>query len=79
MARGQRKTIEEKISEKEEMVRSLQIRIKSEQEELEVLYKDKRLKDLEIINETIKAFGLNECEVSEALELYISSKNKHAS
>ena len=34
MARGQRKTIEEKISEKENLIESLKIRLKSEQREV---------------------------------------------
>ena len=38
MARGQRRTIEEKIADKEEIIRALQTRIKSEKEELEGLY-----------------------------------------
>ena len=45
MARGQRKTIEEKIAEKEEVIQALRTRIKSEQSELELLQKEKRDKD----------------------------------
>ena len=41
MARGQRKTIEEKIAEKEELILALRTRLKSEQLELETLYKEK--------------------------------------
>ena len=43
MARGQRKAIEDKIREKEELVSALKIRLKSEQNELDALYKEKRL------------------------------------
>ena len=32
MARGQRRTIEEKIADKEEIIKALQIRLKSEKE-----------------------------------------------
>ena len=42
MARGQRKAIEDKIKEKEELVSALKIRLKSEQNELDALYKEKK-------------------------------------
>lgn len=79
MARGQRKSLEEKISEKEELISALQIRIKSEQNELEALYNEKRLKDLESLEELIRTSGLSEYEVSEALESYIKLKEENAS
>lgn len=79
MARGQRKTIEEKISEKEELLAALQVRIKSEQGELQALYNEKRAKDLESIDDLIKETGLNETEVTEALENYIRLKEQKVS
>ena len=39
MARGQRKTVEEKISEKEELILALRTRRTAEQNEMEPLYK----------------------------------------
>ena len=47
MARGQRKTVEEKIAEKEELIQALRIRLKSEQNELDLLYKEKRERELD--------------------------------
>ena len=47
MARGQRRTIEEKIAEKEELIASLRTRLKSEQSELDALYKEKKNRDLD--------------------------------
>ena len=79
MARGQRKSLEEKISEKETLISSLQTRIKSEQNELEALYNEKKLKDLESLNEIIQTSGLNEKEVSEALDAYIRLKEQNVS
>lgn len=79
MARGQRKTIEEKISEKEELLAALQVRIKSEQGELQALYNEKRAKDLESIDDLIKETGLSETEVTEALENYIRLKEQKVS
>ena len=46
MARGQRKTIEEKISAKLEMIEALGIRIESERRELDELYEEKRRREL---------------------------------
>lgn len=79
MARGQRKSLEEKISEKEELIAALQTRVKSEQNELEALYNEKKLKDLESLDELIRTSGLSEEEVSEALEAYIRLKEENVS
>ncbi len=79
MARGQRKTIEEKIAEKEELIESLQTRIQSEQDELEDLYREKKMKDLKSIDEMIKASGLSEYEITEAIESYVKLKEQNAS
>lgn len=79
MARGPKKTVEEKISEKEEFIASLQVRMKSEQKELDALYAEKRLKDLESISKLIETSGLNEEEAKEALESYARMKEQNAS
>ena len=79
MARGQRKSLEEKITEKEELISALHTRIKSEQNELEALYNEKRLKDLENLDDLIRTSGLSEYEVTEALESYIKLKEENAS
>lgn len=79
MARGQRKTVEEKIAEKKELVAALQVRIKSEQNELEALYQEKKLKDLENLDGLVKTSGLNETEIAEALESYIRLKEQNVS
>lgn len=79
MARGQRKSIEEKITEKEELISSLQTRIKSEQNELEELYRNKRTKDLEYIDGLIKTSGLSEYEVAEAIKTYERLKEQNVS
>ncbi len=71
MARGQRKTIEEKIAEKEELIFALRTRLKSEQCELDALYKEKRDKDLDGINQILEESGLNVDEASEILQEYI--------
>lgn len=79
MARGRKKPIEEKISAKEGLIESLQTRLKSEQKELEDLYNQKKLEDLDSLNELIKTSGLNEYEVTEAIESYLTLKQRNAS
>lgn len=79
MARGQRKPIEEKIAKKEEIINALQIRIKSEKEELNCLYEEKRVKDLEILDNIIKSSGLSEYEITEVLQSYIRLKEQKVS
>lgn len=59
MARGPRKSIEEKIGEKQQLIQALQTRIKSEKEELEELLRQKRDKDLEKLSELLKVSGMS--------------------
>ncbi|MDE7446070.1 MAG: hypothetical protein K2N15_10280 [Lachnospiraceae bacterium] len=73
MARGQRKTVEEKIAEKEELILALKTRLKSEQSELDALYKEKRDRDLEELSQLLEASGLNLEEASEILQEYVQN------
>jgi len=59
MARGQKKSIEEKISAKEEMITALEIRLKKEKEELQELYEEKQNKELASLNALIEENGLD--------------------
>ena len=74
MARGQRKPIEEKIAEKEELIGALRTRVKSEQAELDALYKEKRDRDLEGLNQILEDAGLDVGEASDTLQSYIHSR-----
>ena len=71
MERGKRKTVEEKISEKEELILALRTRLKSEQNELDALYKEKRDRDLEELSQFLASSGLNLEEASEILQEYV--------
>ena len=51
MARGQRKTIEEKLAEKERLIDSLKIRLRSEQRELEELRKEQREAEMKALQD----------------------------
>ncbi len=73
MARGQRKTVEEKIAEKEEVILTLRTKLKSEQSELDALYKEKRDKDLEGINQLLASSGLNADDAYDILQEYIAA------
>ena len=76
MARGQRRTIEEKIAEKEELIASLRTRLKSEQGELDVLYKEKKNRDLDSLNQLLTTTGLDIDEAADIIQDYIQN---HAS
>lgn len=79
MARGKKRSIEEKIADKEELIAALQRRIKAEQEELEAFYNEKKLKDLEGLDSLVKTAGLSSEEVEEALNLYLEQRQDVAS
>ncbi len=58
MARGQRKSIEEKIAAKEELIEALTTRLESEKRELEELCQEKKRKELEVVSDIIAESGL---------------------
>ena len=79
MPRGQRKSLEEKIQAKQELINALNIRIESEERELEELFEQKRRKELEAVSNLIEDAGLAPEEVTEVLQQYIDSRNANAS
>ena len=68
MARGQRRTIEEKIAEKEELIAALRTRLKSEQSELDALNREKKNRDLDSLNQLLESTGLDISEASDILQ-----------
>lgn len=74
MARGQRKTLEEKIAAKQEIIEALMIRIESEKRELAELFEEKKRKELESVSEMITEAGLEVGEVAELLQQYVRSR-----
>ncbi|MDE5589192.1 MAG: hypothetical protein K2J60_08655 [Acetatifactor sp.] len=74
MARGQRKTLEEKITAKEELIEALMTRVESEKRELEELYQEKKMKELEVVSDLIADAGLQPDEVAAVLQQYLDSR-----
>ena len=79
MARGQRKTIEEKIAAKQELIEALQTRVESEKRELEELHQEKRRKELEAVSDIMAESGLGPEEVAEVLQEYLERREQAAS
>ena len=75
MPRGQRKSLEEKIQAKQELINALNIRMESEQRELEELFEQKKRKELEAVSDIIEDAGL----APEVLQQYIESRRANAS
>lgn len=74
MARGQRKSIEDKITEKEELIDALNIRIEKETKELKALLKEQKQKEIESLYSFMKTSCLSLDEVTEVLQQYLSNK-----
>ena len=74
MARGQRKTIEDKIREKQEIIDKLRTRMEKEEEELEALYQQKREMYYRNIVQMMEEAELSETEASEAIRFYIENR-----
>ena len=79
MARGQRKTIEEKITAKQELIEALTTRVESEKRELEELYQEKRKKELDAVSDIIAESGLEPEEVAAVLQQYLENRQEAAS
>lgn len=74
MARGQRKPIENKIAEKEELITALTTRLEKEKDELKVLLGEQKQQELESLYGFIKMSNLSIYEATEALQKYLSGK-----
>ena len=72
MARGQRKSIEEKIQQKQEVIDALETRIEHEREELEAFLSEKRQQEVKILYDFIKASNLGVYEATEVLQQYVT-------
>ncbi len=79
MARGPKKSIEEKITAKQELIEALMTRVESEKRELEELYEEKKRKELEAVSDLIADSGLTTEEVTEVLQQYLESRAEEAS
>lgn len=74
MARGQRKTLDEKITAKQEIIEALMTRIESEKRELTELYEEKKRKELESVSDLITDAGLEVSEVAALLRQYLQTR-----
>jgi len=79
MARSPKKTLEEKIIAKQELIESLLKRIESEKKELEAMNNEKKLKDLQVVGDMISDAGLSPQEAEEALKNYVAGRTAEAS
>lgn len=73
MARGRRKSIEQKIEEKQNIIDSLEIRIEKEKEELQELLNEQRITKLEEIGNIIENSNLSMEEAEKILSDYASN------
>lgn len=75
MARGQRKSIDEKIAAKEELIEALMVRVESEKNELQELLRMKKQKELEAVSDLIADSGLSPEEVASMLQRYLDERS----
>ena len=76
MARGPRKSLDDKIREKSEVIEALKVRIKAEQMELEELIKEKQDKEIAEIGNLFRDSSLTTDDARKIIEAYISKENK---
>lgn len=74
MARGQRKSIDEKIKQKQELIDSIKTRLEHERKELEELLSEKQQQEVKILNDFLKTSGMSVYEATEVLQQYVSGQ-----
>lgn len=74
MARGQRKPIEEKIQDKENLIESLKVRLASEQKELEELKQEKEMQDVKSITVILNSANISIEEAKEIIEAHVTNQ-----
>ena len=74
MARGQRKYIDEKIQQKQELISSIETRLEHERKELEELLNEKQQQEIKILNDFLKTSGLSVYEATEVLQQYVAGQ-----
>ncbi|MCM1118031.1 MAG: hypothetical protein NC543_01520 [bacterium] len=79
MARGPKKTLDEKIAAKEELIGALMTRIESEKQELAAMYQEKRNVQLENIGNMLEEWELSPQEAEEALRRYVDQREEAVS
>lgn len=72
MARGQRKSIDEKIREKEELIGALKVRVQSEERELNDLITEKRNKEAEAITRMLAEAGISMEEAKDLIAQHVA-------
>lgn len=78
MARGPKKTIEEKIAEKEELIKALTIRLEKEDKELKALQSEQKQKEVEALHDFIKNSNLTIDEATVILQKFLSANRATA-
>lgn len=73
MARGVRKSIEEKIADKQEVIDALEVRVQKEREELQALINEQKIARLESLEELIDSSNLSLEEVTEILRRHVDN------
>lgn len=68
MARGVRKSIDEKIAEKRELLNALEVRVEKEKRELEMLLNEQKQQEVESLYNLLKEANLSVNEASEILK-----------
>ena len=75
MARGPRKSLDDKIKEKKEIIEALKTRIKSEQAELDELLKEKQDKEIAEIGNIFRDSRLTTEDARRIIEEYVSGSS----
>ena len=76
MARGPRKSLDDKIREKYEIIEALKTRIKSEQSELDAMLKEQQDKEIAELGGILRDSQLTAEEAKKILQDYVAGNTK---
>lgn len=72
MARGARKSLQEKITQKEELIDSLTVRLKKEREELNEMLEAQKLEELNELRMAVEQSGLGISDIIQMAQTQIA-------
>lgn len=72
MARGARKSLQEKITQKEELIDSLTVRLKKEREELNEMLETQKLEELNELRLAVEQSGLGISDIIQMAQTQIA-------
>jgi len=74
MARGKRKSVDERVAAQQEVVSNLKKKLDAENKKLQVLIEEKKTEGFKVLTDMLNEANLSSDEAKEVLQKYIENK-----